>query len=167
MGSGPSSAKVSHKTMGQDFNFDKFLGNWCEISHIDRPYQSNCDFAVLDLVKEGEIYKITNHCTRYGKSGSSQKGQFRILNPNDPSKLEIQFETLIPGWVKFWIYETDYQSYAIVGNPSGYFWILSREPNMTFCKFADLKDKAGSYGFDVERVRADINSLKKCQRDEL
>ena len=168
MGATPSKAGVSQKTLGEKFDLEKFAGVWYELAHIKNPYQSNCDHAQLTFTLAGTgLYSVTSKCFKIGSAASQREGATRISNPNDPSKMEIQFESLMPGWLKFWIYDTDYTSYAIVGNPSGYVWILSRTATLTFCRFWDLRQAAGTLGFEVKRLRPDINQLVRCTAAEV
>jgi len=156
-----------------DFDLTRFIGNgtWYEIAHTPNPLQRECENSIIIITQRTvEEYNIGITCYTNGIIGGTNEGKLTIRDPNVPSKMYIDmgflgsFTRASSDW---WVYDTDYDSYAIVGTPSGYFWILSRNPTMTFCKYLDLRNKAMSYGFDTFVLKPDTNTLVKCTSDEV
>ena len=82
----------------------------------------------------------------------TKKGKIYIPNPNDASKLQITYDD----WgdtrnLEYWIYDTDYTSYAVVGNNLDMIWILSREATMSFCVLEKILDLLDAKGFNTDR----------------
>lgn len=147
-----------------DFNPDRFMGDWYEIAHIDNPIESGCDNAMAQYSRMpgSDLICILNTCYKGGIRQFSKSGVARV-DSDVSSKLALHFD----GWGKdvwneFWIYATDYFSYALVGNTKGYCWILSRQPVMTFCQYKDLRDQAQGLGFEVKKMKVNLGATVKC-----
>ena len=60
----------------------------------------------------------------------------------------------------YWILDTDYKQYALVGDPSGqYLWILSRSTSLSHHILDKLKDKAKSMGYDLNDLIINDSSI--------
>ena len=163
MGAVPSSEKVSKRTIGEKFKVEEFMGVWYDIAHIPNPYETDCEHSVItySLISEDRI-KIILRCKNYGNSPILYTGELTYADPNNPSKMRVRFDGLFSGWSNFWIYDTDYDSYAIAGNDSGYVWIMSRDDTMTFCRLWALRNRVKDLGFEVGRLKADLNLIRPC-----
>lgn len=149
----------------QGFDINKFLGTWYEIGYNSSKLAS-CN-TTMELSKNtitSEI-DIKNYCL--DKSGKYVLVNDGIITTELSPKLLIKFKRSNTS-VQFWVYKTDYKTYAIALNPSGYYWILSREPTMSFCLYMDLFDsvKIKLPSDRIKDARVSLNSLKYCSVDE-
>lgn len=153
---------VTNVTM-TGFDPARFAGgasdHWFEVARIDNPLESECPFVSYTIRTTPTYLTIVTACYTQKDTRPSfiQNGILRIDNPNDPSKMVVVMEKWIKtGGIDFWVYDTDYDNYAIVGNQKGMLWILTRRM-MELCKFREIFDKVKTYGFMVDSARFHVN----------
>lgn len=136
-------------------NLKDFSGTWYELAsiksgaqcaapiNVTASYVYECDGRLLvENSSEDSCGKI---CTTTGVA---------VACPGDCSnaKLRVTFGECGPTG-EFWIIDTDYCSYAIVGHPSrSCLWILSRKPFLEHYEYHRLLLKACGYGFDLRAI---------------
>lgn len=133
--------------------------HWFEVARIDNPLESECSFVSHTIRTNPTNLTIVTACYTQKDSRPTfiQNGILRIDNPNDPSKMVAVMEKWVGrGGIDFWVYDTDYDNYAIVGNTKGMLWLLTRRM-MEMCKFRELYEKIKEYGFDVSPARFHVN----------
>lgn len=173
---------VANKATGTTmvgFSLTKFIGlkpgakygtgTWYEIAHNVASMKDKCHKTAVDFtaaqnnkVKSGVSYSVTNTCVQ--SKPTSTTGAITIENPNDKSKMKVKFSTFSRS-SNYWVYDTDYTNYAIVGNGGDNFWIMSRQESVPVCKFNDLLEKCKSIGFDTRLVIIDDGALIPCGGD--
>jgi len=156
-----------------DFDLKRFVGDgtWYEIAHISNPLQRECENSIITISQRTmDTYNFNVTCYQNGVVAGTNSGKLTVGDPNVPSKMYLDM-----GWIsaftrassEWWVFDTDYDSFAIVGTPSGYLWILSRKPTMSFCRYKDIRDLAMGYGFDTFPLKPDTNVLGKCTAEEV
>ena len=150
-----------------NFDLDRFMGAWHEISHIPNPVERHCDNANLVFARDYTtgVVTVTYECNRGGTRRYDSVGKVRVPDPNVPSKLVMDFPWY-PNY-DYWVYETDYDIYAAIGNKRGYVWILSRVPLMSFCLYDSIVARMRARGFDTYQLRPDQQSLARCTSGEI
>lgn len=143
------------KTVVKDFNIEKYLGTWYEISRYDHSFERGLvGVTAFYAYREDGKIKVVN--SGYKKSLDGQKseviGKAKIPDLKIPSKLKVSF---------FWIFYADYfvleldenYQWAVIGSSSDdYLWILSRTPQMEKSKYDELLTKIANRGYDVKQL---------------
>jgi lipocalin len=63
----------------------------------------------------------------------------------------------------YWVLDTDYVTYAIVGNVKrDHAWILSRQPLMSHCLYSTLVAELKKLQYDVNKLSTHNNVLTPC-----
>lgn len=170
------------KTM-EGFNFEKFTdpsGIWYEIGtntsevsagsgirNMGKPCENKIiGFSRKDNVTQQASTSVTsfiNACYINGKKVGSIEGKISVSDPLVQSRMSISFPGVLGKTSKYWVYDTDYTNYAIVGNDTGKYWILSRESKICPNDHYSYLNKLKSFGFDVSKERINLNVLKDCQ----
>jgi len=149
-------------------NFDpsRYAGEWHEIGKYYLFWEKDCYSAkaiyTFDAIQN--IIKVENQClASNGNILYSRFGEARIPDLNDKSKLLLKFTDGLPadiGESPYWVFDTDYDNYSIVGGPSGkYLWILSRKPTMRAMDVIPLLEKIRSYGYDPDRLMGNKGAI--------
>ncbi len=167
----PQISSLTHK----DFDLSKFAGgqtdHWYEIARSKNGFEKECDFVTHSFYIGGarpanSAGSVFTGC--YGpdkKLKFYQEGYLYIKNPNDTSKMEIQYKSWFGGRaIDFWVYDTDNTTYALIGNTRGDVWLLSRTPTMTICTVEKVYKTMIEKGFDVNPTNfiVKLGYLTKC-----
>ncbi|XP_077986464.1 uncharacterized protein LOC144440893 isoform X2 [Glandiceps talaboti] len=140
---------VDEIQLKENFELERFYGEWFEIAHnfpgkISLPDVRSLSF---NFVEEGKLALIMNQvkvngvCTGHSMPGTG------IYNPSDPATISMSFPHIPPSYgtfdnVKYLIVDTDYDNYAIVyhchqvkedgtcNQQKELVWLLSRHEEM-------------------------------------
>ncbi|XP_077870012.1 uncharacterized protein LOC100368303, partial [Saccoglossus kowalevskii] len=133
----------------EDFDIERFTGEWFEIAHnfpgtVSLPDIRSMTYSITD---DRELTLMMNSVKMHGVcTGHSMPGRGR-MNENNPAKLTIAFPHIPKKFgnfsnVRYWVVDTDYELYAIVYtcmqvnhdgtcNPqSELVWLLSRQEEL-------------------------------------
>lgn len=166
----------------KNFDFSKFTDPtkvWYEISSNTtevsatpglRNYGKSCQNKIVAFSRTQSTTEISNTtvttftsaCYLDKKKVGTVQGKIVIDDPLVPSRMSINFEGLLNKKAKYWVYDTDYETYAIVGNNSGKYWILSRDPKICPNEHYTYLNKLQNIGFDVSKEKVNLNVLKNC-----
>lgn len=151
------------KSVVDNFDVDKYLGQWYEIARFDHSFERGMQgvTATYSYREDGKI-KVVNNGYKDSLNGvfSEAIGKAKIPNVNEPSKLKVSF---------FWIFYGDYfvldidkdYQWALVGSKSDkYLWILSRTPQIDDSLYSLLLDKLKTRGYDVNKLIKVVQKLK-------
>lgn len=147
----------------ESFDSDRYLGVWYEavryphrfekgLSSVSATYSSNDD---------GTIKVINRGYDDSKQTWKDIEGVARFKGADDRGWLKVSF--FRPFYASYKIVYLDEQySKAIVTGPSyGYLWILVRNPDLSRSELDQLVAKAGSMGFDPEKmIRVDQSKNK-------
>ncbi len=137
----------------QNFNPQKYLGQWYEIARFDYRFEKNLNqvTATYSQNPDGTI-KVNNKGFDYVKQEWKQSiGEARFVNSDNEARLKVSF--FKPFWSGYNVIDlVDYQYALVAGKNLDYLWILSREkkiPNHIKSRFLD---KAKSVGYDTSKL---------------
>ena len=143
------------KTVVTDFELNRYLGTWYEISRYDHKFERGLVgiTATYSLREDGKI-KVENKGFEETLDGkiSVAIGKAKIPDPNIPSKLKVSFFLFF--YADYFVLELDenYQ-WAVIGSKSDkYLWILSRTPQMDENLYNELLNKLTIRGYDVTKL---------------
>ena len=113
--------------------------------------------AMYTLLPDGKTVQVHNSCLLW-RVRVQIKGTAVVVGPG---KLHVSFphlpqEVWSKGRGNYWILATDYDGYALVGDPAReHLWILSRTPRAGMPRetYDALVRLAADEGFDVSRLQ--------------
>lgn len=150
-----SSCSAGYLTLDpvSEFDIQKYMGKWYEISRLPNDYQSGLEenTQLYSFDEAGNILLVLEGRVIEDKSKIKQ-GRLKawIPDPREPGKLKVSYSW--PFASDLWILRVDKDyNYALIGEPSGEaLWILSRDRNTDKQIIRELKDYAKKLGFPVE-----------------
>lgn len=166
---GNTSIKDNSKITKETYkNFMPILyeGTWYEIGKKPLFWEKDC-YSARAIYKWDHLNQkilVENQCfDKYGEKKRSRYGEARIPDMRDASKLLLKFTDGLPaypGESPYWVFDTDYYTYSIVGEPSGrYLWLLSRTPTMKASQVGPLLDKIKSFGYNPDELLGNKESI--------
>ncbi len=174
--------KVSKSSTVASFDPDAYEGTWYEIARYPNHFQSDCvkSQACYHWDPAKKTMKVCNRCVT--KDGKVIKivGYATATKGVRSGELEVTFPDVkgsAPGTSKgresdYWVYWTDYENLAIVGNRNKtQVWILSRTESISSAQFDLVKLSVRGLGFDTSRLLVTQNAVrthapKKHQKKE-
>ena len=124
-----------------NFDVNKYIGNWYEIARLPNKYEAKCLAPVTaSYAPDPDNNKqliVTNQCiTREGRKTIT--GIAKFVDTANVGKLKVSFlpkslRWLMPfGYGDYWVLQVDYDNMAVVGSPDHEnLWILSRSNKIT------------------------------------
>lgn len=155
------SPAIGPVTSVSNVDLNKYTGTWYEIAKYPNKFQKKCvgnTTATYTVKKPGRL-SVVNRCLEKDGSMSNAKGAAKIADKNSNAKLKVRFApsflSFLPFvWADYWIIDLDpnYQ-YAVVATPDRkYFWILSREQQISDTQYQQILKRAELQGFDPSRI---------------
>ena len=138
----------------------RYQGQWFEISRLPMWFERNClgDITANYTLREDRRIDVMNRC-RTKDGFISAQGIAEQPDTLHPGRLRVRFA---PDWLSwlplvwgdYWIIDLDPQyRWVLVGAPNrDNLWILSRTPALDPVHVNALKQKAKSYGFQVDNM---------------
>lgn len=155
---GNTNVKQVSQTTVREFDADAYRGEWYEIASYQNSYRQDCENSIAFYVKEGdnpanEVYTLTNYCLKDGLVSEHISGRARMPNEFEPGRLKVKFDRKFLPEGDYWVYDTDYTNYSLVGDGKGdAFWILARTPTISVNDYTKLLAKVSRYGYDKSRL---------------
>lgn len=170
------SANISAQTRSQNaletvasVDLKRYAGKWFEIARYPNKFQKQCvgnTTATYNFLPSGEI-EVINQCVKKDGTTIDAKGKGRFADKTNNAKLEVRFApgflSFLPNvWGDYWIIDLDDQyNYAAVGDPKReYFWILSRQPEISDAVYQNILRRAEAKGFNPGKVVKTPQSVK-------
>lgn len=146
------SGRESDVKVIEDFDLDKYLGEWYEVARFLTPFQQE-DIVKAKAIyeKEGDKLKVTNIGYHVDGSEIAIRGTASLTYPDTKlGKLGVSFFPPFNG--DYWIIMlTD--SYSVVTSPSKKFlWILSRTEKMSDDVMQSILEKLKEKGYDTSKL---------------
>ncbi len=133
-----------------NFDIDRFLGNWYEIARFDHRFERGMEQtkANYTLRKDGKV-DVLNTGIKNGKP-SEAKGVAKLTDT--PARLRVSFWRPFYSDYRIMLLDEDYQ-YALIGSGSdSYLWILSRTPQISDNIKSKILAEAKKRGYDTDKL---------------
>ena len=135
-------------------DLDRYLGRWYELARFPNSFERDCWAVTATYSKNADgAVKVMNACRKGALNGPEDVAEGSATAQNATNtKLKVTF---------FWPFAGDYwviglgddYSWALVGEPSGrYLWILSRTPQITPERRADLIARLQAQGYNTNAL---------------
>lgn len=142
-------------------DLSRYAGRWFEIARLPMPFQKAGEAALAEYGRNPDgTLSVHNIAIRPDGSQHDIRGQAKVLNPPENTKLAVRFHTWfgplipVPKAGNYWVLHVDdrYEE-AIVGTPNRkYLWLLARTATISRPSYDALVAKAEALGFDVSRM---------------
>jgi len=145
---------VPNQMINADFEFEleKYLGTWYEISRFDHSFERNLQHvtATYSIRDDGKI-KVLNQGMKNGKLKTAL-GKARPQTGGTSRNLEVSFFWSFYAPYNILELDENYQYVLIGSNSPNYLWILSRTPKLDKTIFDLLIQKAEQRGYDASKL---------------
>lgn len=138
----------------QNFNADKYLGQWYEIARFDFRFERNMNNTTANYSKnpDGTI-KVVNRGYNYvTNQWSEANGKAKFVKKPDVAMLKVSFFGPFYGGYNVIALDSEYKYALISGQNKGYLWILSREKTIPESIRTEYVNKAQSLGYDTSKL---------------
>jgi len=138
----------------QNFNADKYLGQWYEIARFDFRFERNLNNTTANYSKnpDGTI-KVVNRGYNYLiNTWSEATGKAKFVKTPDVAMLKVSFFGPFYGGYNVIALDAEYKYALISEQNKGYLWILSREKTIPENIRTDYVNKAQSLGYDTSKL---------------
>ncbi|MGD9494643.1 MAG: lipocalin family protein [Bacteroidales bacterium] len=138
----------------QNFNADKYLGQWYEIARFDFRFERNMNNTTANYSKnpDGTI-KVVNRGYNYVTNEWSEAiGKAKFVKTPDLAMLKVSFFGPFYGGYNVIALDAEYKYALISGQNKGYLWILSREKTIPENIRSEYVNKAQNLGYDTSKL---------------
>ena len=148
-----NSRRIFSSTM-TSFDSERYSGRWYDVAHLPNSYQLKCTSSVAFYIPQADGIYIANYCISDSEVVDVIEGRGKAPDSEDPAKFLVKFKGVITDRAaNYWIYDTDYTSYSLVGDGTGTaFWILSRTHTMPARLYTTLVGKMRNWGYTPEKL---------------
>ena len=147
-------------------DLSQYMGIWYEIGATLVPRQfmekgCSCNYANYTLV--GDLVDVQNSCIRNG-SPSIARGTASQLNKSRPGDLTVSFPGRpVSGPNYIVVNQWSNNSLTLVGDPcQAYFWLLSRDREISTGIVAEALDYAKTMGYNPEILGFQLTKQYSC-----
>lgn len=137
-----------------DFDLERYLGKWYEIARFDFRFEKDLDntTAEYSLNDDGTV-RVVNRGYNYVKNKDSEAvGKASFRGDSNVAELKVSFFGPFYSGYNVIAIDPEYKYALVVGNDTGYLWILSREKTIP----EDIKNEylsiAESIGCEIENL---------------
>ncbi|MBN2162644.1 MAG: lipocalin family protein [Pontiellaceae bacterium] len=136
------------------FEVDRYLGTWYEAARFPHRFEKDLVAVTADYSRnpDGTI-RVINRGYHPGKNKwETAEGEARFRDDPTVGWLEVSFFKPFYGAYKILYLDKEYTEAIVAGPTYGYFWILTREPELPKERLGQLVRKAADFGFDTNRI---------------
>lgn len=139
------------------FNAERYVGMWYQVYNSDKNKNTGCDVSIAFYFMTGDVLNMSTYCVINQKLVNHVQHTGIAPNPYDPTKFVVRTEGIFNQTFKYWIYDTDYDTYSIVGTgiprqegTGSDFIILSRKPRLSSKIINEIRSKVIGLGLASE-----------------
>jgi len=153
--------KGSCQNLQKDFNVNKYMGKWYQISSIILPYSESCIRSEANYTQLNNNINVYNICYNSDGTISSTINGFAIPYECNSAELLVAFPPIPTSkYANYLIHSTDYVNYAVVGSPTlTSCYILSRKMTMCRTKYNKLLKYCKNLGYDTNKIIVDKGAV--------
>lgn len=145
----------THVPVVEDFDKEKYLGQWYEIARLDFFWEKNLKnvTANYSLNEDGTIQVINRGFHTKQMKEKESRGKARFVTDNEKEgALKVSF--FGPFYSGYNVVQIDknYQHALVFGDNTDYMWILSREKTLPEDVKREYLDYARLCGYDVSKL---------------
>ena len=136
----------------QNFEIDKYLGEWYEIARTDNAFERGCtDVKAVYTMRDKSGINVLNSCVIKGKKREA-KGIAHFKGAKNVGELKVSFFRPFYGTYRVIYVDKNYQNAIVYGGSPKYIWILSRTRDMDTLVLRKLFDKVKGFNLDEKSL---------------
>ena len=138
----------------QNFDKEKYLGNWFEIARLDFVFEKNLNNTTAEYVlnEDGSI-KVINRGYNYIKNKNvASTGKVKFAGDENEGKLKVSFFGPFYSGYNVLAIDVDYKYALVTGKNLKYMWLLSRDKTMPENIKNDYLKIAKDLGYDTSAL---------------
>ncbi|WP_166423354.1 lipocalin family protein [Paraglaciecola sp. 20A4] len=137
------------------FELNRYLGTWYEIARLDHSFEEGLEqvTAEYSMRPDGGVNVINRGFNQQKQVWDDAEGKAYFVGNEHVGHLKVSF--FGPFYASYVIFSLDTEGYEyamITGPNRDYFWILSRQPQLSPDVLQTLLGKARGAGFDTEKL---------------
>ena len=137
-----------------DFNLDRYLGDWYEIARLDHSFEKGLTNvkANYSLNSDGSVKVINTGFSVEGDTWKEAVGKAYFVGEESKGHLKVSFFGPFYGAYVIFKLDKNYQYAFITGYNRNYLWLLSRTPSVTEAVKAEFINTVEELGFDTDEI---------------
>lgn len=138
-----------------DFELEKYLGQWFEIARFDSFFERGLDnvTATYSLRDDGGVVVLNRGYSVKKNQWKEATGKAYFVGDPDVAHLKVSFFGPIYGsYAVFELDKQDYQHAFVSGSSTRFLWFLSRTPTVSKEKMDQFMSLASELGFDTSKL---------------
>lgn len=149
-----STTPPKNVTVVENFEADRYLGQWYEIARLDHRFERGLDHVTATYSKrEDGGLKVINRGYSAGKQRWKESiGKAYFTGSPQRAALKVSFFGPFYGGYNVIALDKDYRHALVCGPNHKYLWILSRTPQLDASVKQQLTDQARQAGFPVDKL---------------
>lgn len=134
-----------------DFDANKYMGNWYEIARIDFKYERNLNntAAQYSLKDNGDIKVINSGYNYVNDEWKKREGNAKFREKQNKGALKVSFFGPFYSGYNIYAIDKEYKYVLVGGKNYDYLWILSREKTIPNAIKEQYLKIATDIGYDV------------------
>ena len=148
--SGNTAVNSVNNSVVDDFDIERYLGDWYEIARYDHPFERGIEYskAHYDMLPN-DMISVTNTGIKDGKTKTAHG---KAKRTDETARLRVSFFGPFYSDYRVMLLDADYQ-HALVGSKSSkYLWILARTPQLPCEAKATILAEAQRRGYDTKKL---------------
>ncbi len=136
------------------FDSSRYLGRWYEIVRLPHRFERGLTDVTAEYSSNADgTIKVVNRGWDSGKGDwRSAVCRAKFTSTTDVAQLEVSFFGPFYGLYTVVELDPEYRWAMVVGPGTGYFWVLSRTPELDDAVLQRLIARAGSIGIDTSKI---------------
>lgn len=134
------------------FDGQRYMGKWYEIARLDHSFERGLTQVSANYKSEGDkIIVLNKGYSSEDKQWKEAEGKAFFVGEKTTGHLKVSFfGPFYSSYIVFYL-DDNYQHSLVTGYNKEYFWILSRDKNITEKKYNELVAIAKDKGFAVDK----------------
>lgn len=138
----------------ENFNLDRYLGDWYEIARLDHSFERGLSRATANysINKDGSVRVVNRGYQEDKKKWKEAVGKAKFVGDQSVGRLKVSFFGPFYGGYNIIDLDEAYSRVLICSNSTKYLWILAREPRLSQEVLTQLVEKARALNFPVDKL---------------
>lgn len=138
-------------------DIDRFMGDWFVVGHIPASVEAKAFNAVesYELDEDGRTIHITYRFREGAFDGSETTLEPVGYIEDVKTKAEWTVQFMWPFWTEYLVtyLDADYSTTIIGRTARDYVWVMSRTPDVSDARYAELVEEVARQGYDTAKLR--------------
>jgi apolipoprotein D and lipocalin family protein len=136
------------------FDSSRYLGRWYEVARLPHRFERGLTDVTAEYTRnsDGSLRVVNRGWDAAKGDWRNAVGRAKFTSTPDVAQLKVSFWGPFYGLYTIAELDPEYRWAMVVGPGTGYFWVLSRTPELDDAVLQRLITRAASLGIDTSRV---------------